>query len=142
MESKKTAKCAHDLIVVAFVAVGLTSCTYEDRAAVTIDGREFPAQHARCVTKGMSTVDVGTLLGEPLRTTVADHQRRWIYRQVSQRESIDRVFGIIPIKTHAKPQEMRVVVTFYGGRVASVDLGGIPFSCGEFGPPPIRTPQR
>lgn len=86
----------------------------------------------------MSTTEVRSLLGDPLRTEPAAlHQEKWVYREVTQRESIDRVFGIIPIRNRAKPEEMRVLLTFDQGRVALVELVGIPFSCGEFGPPPV-----
>ena len=93
MEWKRTAKSVRDAAAISLLAVLVTSCTYEDRAAVTISGKEFRAQHARCVTKGMSALEVHVLLGEPLRTESASGNRRtWIYRQVTQHESVDRIF--------------------------------------------------
>ncbi|HEX8169911.1 MAG TPA: hypothetical protein VF824_05150 [Thermoanaerobaculia bacterium] len=127
-----------DVVAISLVALVVTSCTYEDRAAVTIGGKPFNAQHARCVTKGMSPVEVQALLGEPLRMESAPgNRRKWIYRQVTQRESIDRIFGIIPMKMHAKPEAMGVLITFEGPRVGSIELNDIPFACGEFGRPPV-----
>ncbi len=85
----------------------------------------------------MSKSDVTLLLGESHETETVDAGDRWTYHVVRQRESVTRIFGLIPIRSRAKPEETTVTVQFHADHVASTALLGVPYACGEFGRPPV-----
>lgn len=58
---------AHRRFLRLLALLTIVSCTYEDRGYERLDGQEFQMEMIRCVTHGMDSAAVETLLGSPLR---------------------------------------------------------------------------
>jgi outer membrane protein assembly factor BamE (lipoprotein component of BamABCDE complex) len=108
---KRTAR----LLITIVVTIVLGGCSYALGPHALIQGREYSREQVTRLSRGMSAMEVQSLLGEPTQRSTRAHRVTWRYHAVYQQHACEvTLFGIIPIGR--RPREQYDLTLVFGAQ--------------------------
>jgi outer membrane protein assembly factor BamE (lipoprotein component of BamABCDE complex) len=98
---KRTAR----LLITIIVPIVLGGCSYALGPHALIEGREYSREQVTRLSRGMSAMEVRSLLGEPTQMSTRAHRVTWRYHVVYQQHACEvTLFGVVPIARRPREQ--------------------------------------